>query len=95
MKTKRHNCNNKYNYNIRMARVSSSYLNRLKRHVCETFENPPLLQVVMAAAAARLRTATGSMGLHPPTTADDRDDPHDDQNLAANFRPLVLKPSRR
>lgn len=81
-----------------MARVSSSsYLNRLKRHVCETFENPPLLQVVVAAAVAaiRLRTATGSGGTHPPTNAEDRDDPHDDQNLAANFRPLVLKPSRR
>lgn len=79
------------------ARVSSSYLSRLKRHVCETFENPPLLQVVVAAAvaAARLRTATGPGGTLPPTTAEDRDDPHDDQNLAANFRPLVLKPSRR
>lgn len=75
-------------------RVSSSYLSRLKRHVCETFENPPLLQVVVAAvvAAARLRTASGTPG---PTTAADRADPHDDQNLAANFRPLVLKPSRR
>lgn len=72
----------------------SSYLSRLKRHVCETFENPPLLQVVVAAAVAgvRFRTAAGSgTAVLPATTAAAADD----QNFAANFRPLVLKPSRR
>lgn len=65
----------------------SAYLNRLKRQVCETFENPPLV----TAVADRFLTADTGRSRDAVVAAAVRDDPHDDQNLAANFLPLVLR----
>lgn len=64
-----------------------AYLSRLKRQVCETLGNPPL---VVAADAGRFRTTAGNSESQVVIAAAARADPHDDQNLAASFRPLAL-----
>lgn len=87
------------------GRVMSMYLSRLKRHVCDKFENPPLLQAVPTAAAAvvRLRTACAAVAGTGASARDAaaaaiavaaRDAPHDTQNLAANFRPPAFRAAR-
>lgn len=60
----------------------AAYLSRLKRQVCEMFENPPLVDDEDGAGRSRVAVVAAAAAL---------DDPHDCQNLAANFRPLALR----
>lgn len=70
----------------RNENIVEAYLSRLKRQVCETLENPPL---VVAVPTVRFRTAAAGRSRDSVAAAVVRDEPHADQNLATNFRPRL------